>query len=202
MYAISMRSRTTALVGLTFTVAVAPAAARLTAGPATAVRVVACAEHVEAAGPLPSNREIREARGTSIVVGAITFWGLRRAQDRQFGASGARGDDGWKAGVSVRGYRAVAVRVAARDQAWIALDYVQKPADRRPRYVADADSAVRFMPCPRGTRSFTNGRLLGAETGWAGGFLVARPGCAKLLVRRAGTARSARIRIGFGVRCR
>jgi hypothetical protein len=199
---VSMTSWMTVLVGLTFTVAAAPAVAALAAGHATTVRVVGCAEHVEAGGPLPSDREVREARRTSIVMGAITFWGLRRAEDHRFGPGGARGDDGWKAGISVRGYETVTVRVAARDRAWVALDYVPRAANRRPRYVADADSAVRFMPCPRGTRSLASGRLLGAGTGWAGGFLVARRGCATLLVRRAGVSGSKSVRIGFGASCR
>jgi hypothetical protein len=190
------------LAGLAFAVVAAPAVTALADGRGAEVRSVGCAEHVEAAGPSPSDQDMREARRESIVVGAITFWGLRRAQDHRFGSGGARGDEGWKAGVSVRGHRAVTVRIMVPDRAWVALDYVQQPADRRPRHVADADSAVRFTPCPRGTRSFTTGRLLGAETDWAGGILVARSGCATLLVRRAGIARAARVRVGFGVRCR
>jgi hypothetical protein len=50
-------------------------------------------------------------------------------------------------------------------------------------------------------RSFSDARPLGAETAWAGAFVVARSVCATLLVRRAGAARSTRVRIGFGVRC-
>jgi hypothetical protein len=171
------------------------------AGAAPSVGVVGCAERVEAASPGPSKDEIREARRSSFVVGAVTLWGLRRAESHALGSSASRGDSGWKAGVNVRGYRPVTVRVAVRDRAWVALDYVQRVADQRARRVAEADSAVRFEPCPPGTRSFSGG-LLGPETGWAGGFVVSRRGCVTLFVRRAGAQRSTAVRVGFGVRCR
>jgi hypothetical protein len=193
-------------------IALMAAAAALPAGPraadatpapgaAPSEGVVGCAEHVEAGSPRASKEEIRDARRSSFVVGAVTLWGLRQAQDHAFGPGYARGHDGWKAGVSVRGYRPVTVRVAARDRRWVALDYVRRPADQRPRHVTDANSAVRFEPCPPGTRSFDGRRPLGPETGWAGGFLVARRGCATLLVRRADAQRSTPVRVGFGVRC-
>jgi hypothetical protein len=68
--------------------------------------------------------------------------------------------------------------------------------------VAEADPAVRFEPCPPGTLSFfRHDELLGPETGWAGGFVVARPGCATLFVRRDGAAHSIRVLIGFVARC-
>ena len=75
--------------------------------------------------------------------------------------------------------------------------------DRRiDAFLADADPAVRFQPCPPGTRKFTHhDELLGPETGWAGGFVVAHPGCATLFVRRQGAAHSVRVRIGFSARC-
>jgi hypothetical protein len=168
---------------------------------APSVGVVGCAEHVEAGGPEPSKEAIRAARRSSLIVGAVTLWGLRHARDHAFGPGGPRGDEGWKAALSVRGYRPVTVRVAARDRGWVALDYVRRPADPRARHVADADSAVRFEPCPPGTRTFDDRRALGPQTGWAGGFLVARRGCATLLVRRAGAQRSTPVRVGFGVRC-
>jgi hypothetical protein len=91
------------------------------------------------------------------------------------------------------------VRVARRDRGWVGLDYV---VERDARRVADADAAVRFVPCPPGTRRFTHhDRLLGPETSWAGAFVVARRGCATLFVRGDGAARSTRVRIGFGARC-
>jgi hypothetical protein len=173
----------------------------LGAGAAASVGVVGCAEHVETGSP-PSKAEIREARRSSFVVGAITLWGLRRARSHAFAPGRARGDEGWKAGVTVHGHRPVTVRVAARDRGWVALDYVRRPTGHGARRVSDGDSAVRFDPCPPGTRSFVTRRPLGSETGWAGGFLVARRGCATLLVRRAGALRSTLLRVGFGVRCR
>jgi hypothetical protein len=192
----SMAAAGTLLVGLLATDATPVARA------APSVGVVGCSAHVEAGGRAPSEAEIREARRTSVVVGAVTLWGLRRARGHAFGSAGAGGDDGWKAGVSVHGHRPVTVAVAARDRRWLGLDYVRRPVGHRVRRVAEADSVVRFEPCPPGTRSFTDGRPLGARTGWAGGFVVARPGCATLLVRAAGAVRSTRVRVGFGVRCR
>jgi hypothetical protein len=160
---------------------------------AGAVRVVGCGQRVEATQP--SGGQVRQARRTSIVAGNLTLWGIRRARNASFGA---RARDGWKAGVSVRGYRAVTVRVAARHRRWLALNYV---SGRHATDVSSADPAVRFEPCPPGTLRFSDGRPLGAETSWAGAFAVARAGCATLWIRRAGSPRSTPVRVGFGVRC-
>jgi hypothetical protein len=175
------------LIALAFVgMAASPAAA---SGP----RVVGCSTHVEAGGPRPTAKEVREARRSSVTVAHLTLWGVRLARGRDF-RPGL-----WKAGVTVRDYRPVTVRVARRDRGWVGLNYAQ---GRDVRRVADADPAVRFEPCPPGTRSFTHhDRLLGPETGWAGGFVVARRGCATLFVRRQGAAHSVRVRVGFGVRC-
>jgi hypothetical protein len=193
---IALAAAAAALLG-----ALRPADGAPAAGLHHPVGVVGCAEHVEAGSPGPSTEEIREARRSSFVVGAVTLWGLRRAQGHAFGPNAAHGMDGWKGGISVRGYRSVTLRVAARDRRWLALDYVRRPADRRLRQIGDGDSAVRFEPCRPGTRSFI-GRPMGPETGWAGGFIVVRGGCATLLVRRAGAQRSTLLRVGFGVPCR
>ena len=167
-------------------VAAAPAGA---AGP----RVVGCSTHVEAGDPPPTAKEVRKARRSSVTVAHLTLWGVRNARGERFRAGT------WKAGVTVADYRPVTVRVASRDRGWVGLDYVQGGDARR---VADADPAVRFEPCPPGTRRFTHkDELLGPETGWAGGFVVARRGCATLFVRRQGAAHSVRVRIGFGARC-
>jgi hypothetical protein len=167
-------------------VAAAPAGA---AGP----RVVGCSTHVETGDPPPTAKEVREARRSSVTVAHLTLWGVRNARGERF-RSGT-----WKAGVTVADYRPATVRVASRDRGWVGLDYVQ---GRDARRVAEADPAVRFEPCPRGTRKFTHhDELLGRETGWAGGFVVAHPGCATLFVRRQGAAHSVRVRIGFSARC-
>jgi hypothetical protein len=170
-------------------------AAGVAASPAGAdgPRVVGCSTHVEAGDPPPTAKEVREARRSSVTASHLTLWGVRNARSERFRAGG------WKAGVSVTDYRPVTVRIASRDRGWVALEYVQ---GRNAERVANADPAVRFEPCPPGTASFTDrSELLGAETGWAGGFVVARPGCATLFVRREGAAHSVRVRIGFGARC-
>jgi hypothetical protein len=170
-------------------------AAGVAAAPAGAAEpgVVGCSTHVETGGPQPTAKQVRESRRSSVTVAHLTIWGVRLARGERF----RRG--GWKAGVSVTDYRPVTVRVASRDRGWVGLDYVQgRDAER----VADADPAVRFEPCPPGTRKFTHhDEPLGPETGWAGGFVVARPGCATLFVRRQGVARSVRVRIGFAASC-
>jgi hypothetical protein len=77
-----------------------------------AVRVSGCNQRVE--GPRPSKQQLREARRASITVSNLTLWGVLRAREASFGPGGRH--DGWKAGVSVRGYQPVTVRVAARDR--------------------------------------------------------------------------------------
>jgi hypothetical protein len=170
-------------------------AAGVAAAPAGAAepRVVGCSTHVEAGGRQPTAEQVRESRRSSVTVAHLTLWGVRLARGERF----RRG--GWKAGLSVTDYVPVTVRVASRDRGWVALDYVQGRSAER---VADADAAVRFEPCPPGTRSFSrHDELLGPETGWAGGFVVARPGCATLIVRRQGAAHPVRVRIGFAASC-
>jgi len=171
------------------------AATGVAASPAVAdpPRVVGCSQHVESGGPEPTAKQVREARRSSVTVAHLTLWGVRLARTERFRPGG------WKVGVSVTDYRPVTVRVASRDRGWVALDYVQA---RNATRVADADPAVRFEPCPPGTRRFsTDHGPLGPETGWAGGFVVARPGCATLFVRREGAAHSVRVRIGFAASC-
>ena len=131
---------------------IALAAVGVAAAPASAdgPRVVGCSTHAETGGPRPTAKEMREARRSSVIVAHLTLWGVRLAAHEQLRAGG------WKAGVTVRDYRPVTVRVARRDRGWIGLDYVQ---GRDARTVADADSAVRFEPCPPGTRSFTDTRV-------------------------------------------
>ena len=77
---------------------------------------------------------------------------------------------------------------------------------REGRRVADGDGqrAVRFHACPADTRRFTDGNPLGPWTGYPGGFLVDRPGCARLTATAAGM-RTVRRRVALGVavsRCR
>jgi len=171
-------------------VAALPAASPAAADPP---RVVGCASHVEAGGPPPTAKELRAARRDSVSAAHLTLWGVRLAGDSRFRPGP------WKAGLTVRDYRPVTVRLAMRDRSWVGLDYV---VGRDARSVAEADPAVRFVPCPPGTPKFTHhDRLLGPETAWAGHFVVSRRGCATLFVRRQGAARSVRVRIGFGVRC-
>jgi hypothetical protein len=142
---------------------------------AVAAPVVDCSRQV--VGPVPP--------GGAVHAGAVAFYGLRDARSRRFGR-----------GVVVRfrsqlGARArVTVSIARRDRAWLALEYGGTRSDGSQLTLADGRPTFRFRPCA-GAR----------ETRWAGGFLVARPGCATLRIRREGTRRWRTRRAGFGRRC-
>lgn len=166
-----------------------PAAAR----PHGGVLHVGCLQRIEAAPPWPTPAERRAARRASIVLGDVTFWGLRQARtglDRGM----------WKSAIDVRAGRPVTVRVAAADRDEVALDYKPRVVSDPPR-LSDGWTAVRFTPCPPRTKRFSRPGRVGHETSFAGGFIVARPVCAELLVSRAGAPRPTRVRVAFGVRC-
>jgi len=57
------------------------------------------------------------------------------------------------------------------------------------------------IPYDPDTPRFSDDGVVGEETGYAGGFIVRRNGCATLLLRREGAQRSQRVRVGFGRAC-
>ena len=148
-----------------------------------AVVTVGCGTHIET--PPAPPEQLRAALSRSVKVDGTVFWGLRNAERRTF--DGSRGH---KAAISVLHGAPLTVKVAARDRGWLKLDY-----DRIER------SSVRFAPCAPDTPRFSDDGVVGNETAWAGGFAVAREGCATLLLRRDGARKWRHVRVGFGRRC-
>jgi hypothetical protein len=155
---------------------------------AAAVPTVGCSTHVE--GPPPSAAVQRAAARQSVSVHGATFMGLRNAVREDFERRGAQ--HVYKAGLGVTYGAPLHVKVALRDRSWLALDYVRGGKPRR---------ELRFEPCAPDTPRFSDDGVVGNETGWAGGFVVQRDGCATLLLRREGEKPWVRVRVGFGKRC-
>lgn len=100
----------------------------------------------------------------------------------------------------------VTVQITPLGRTRARLDFDMGQWRREGRRVADGDGqrAVRFHACPASTRRFSDGKALGPWTGYVGGFLVDRPGCARITATAKGT-RPVRRRIALGVpvsRCR
>ena len=156
---------------------------------AAAVPTADCAQHVE--GGRISARQRRAALRQSVRVGGATFYGLRNARRHDFSAD----QHVWKSGLGVRAGAPLRIKVAVRDRPWLAVDY-----DRTDTSGTGAPE-VRVIPCSPDTPRFSDDGVVGEETGYAGGFVVQRNGCATLLVRREGASQWRRVRVGFGVRC-
>jgi hypothetical protein len=116
----------------------------------------------------------------SVVVGGVTFRGLRDAAAEAFPTTRL-----FRSTATVAAGRPVTVAV---DAPWLSLRYGAQRNDGGPLRVSEGARRVRFVPCAH-------------ATSWAGGFIVARPGCATLRVRRDGERRWARARVGFGRTC-
>jgi hypothetical protein len=172
--------------------------APLLAGLALAVPTVECRTHVESPGVTAEQR--REALRQSVRVNGVILWGLRNATRREFG--GGRGALTYKAGLGLSYGRPMRIAVAMRDRNWLALDYDGTRHDGEPLSLRDGAPVMRFVPCAPDTPRFTDKRPIGNETGWAGGFIVTRPGCATLRLRRDGESAWRSTRVGFGRRCR
>ena len=151
---------------------------------AVTVPTVGCREHVEGNG---SPEQRRAALAQSVRRHGTIFWGLRNAE-RRF----ARRDKSWKAGFSVRYGRPMHVQVGMPDRSWLELNY---QANRHGAW------QLRFVPCRPDTPRFSDDGVVGRETSWAGGFIVKREGCARLLLRREGEEQWRKVRVGFGTRC-
>lgn len=146
-------------------------------------------------GPPYSSQDVRFGRLYFLTLDRNHRWRQRR------GADGVL-----KIPVVVGAGEPVAVRITPLGRARARLDFDMAQWRREGRRVADGDGrrAVRFHACPPTTRRFTDGRPLGPWTGYPGGFLVDRPGCARLTATAAGM-RTVRRRVALGVavsRCR
>jgi hypothetical protein len=153
-----------------------------------AALAVGCDTHIETPPAPAEQRRTALARSVSLSDGTV-FWGLRDAERRTF--DGRRATRGYKAAISVRHGAPLTVRVSAKDRSWLKLDYDR--VERR---------SLRFVPCAPDTPRFSDEGVVGEETAWAGGFAVAREGCATLLLRREGEEQWRKVRVGFGRRCR
>jgi hypothetical protein len=162
----------------------------LLASLAAAAPTAGCDSHIESAEPTASQR--RAALRQSVVVDGTIFWGLRRARGMTFDADHRT----HKAAIRVRSGARLTLKVAARDRDWLSLDYDRTVRD------PPGVPVTRFVPCAPDTPRFSDDGVVGQETSWAGGFNVGRPGCATLLLRRAGAAEWRRVRVGFGQACR
>jgi hypothetical protein len=160
---------------------------------------VGCAERIETGRASPEQR--REARRVSIFLPGVRFWGLRQARTQSFepGSGPDGGDPVVKAAISVRAPGPATVKVAPEDRDWVALDYDRERWRGERRTVADGEAVVRFRPCDPDTPRFSGRGHVGRWTGWAGGLLVAHPGCATLLVRTRGDFR--RVPVALGTDC-
>jgi hypothetical protein len=149
-----------------------PSAGATATGTAPASATLDCA-HAPVARPA--------GPGGSVVAGRVTFSGLRAAVTADFGHGTARR---FRAPVGVRRGPPVTIAVAAGDRGWLALEYGAQRNDGGSLTLRDGRPVLRLAPCDDR-----------AETVWAGGFLVTRPGCATLI------AGGTRVRVGFGRRC-
>lgn len=155
-----------------------------------------CATRAEAPNRVPVILPRRD-----LVMGRAVFFGLR---DGVLVPKARAGEDSVvKLGIAVRTGAPLTVRLTLIGAAGVALDY-GGPGSGDPLRVADGQRAVRFFACPPSTRRFSDGRALGAWTGYTGGFLVAHPGCVRLRVTARGD-RAVTRRVAIGVplaRCR
>lgn len=151
-----------------------------------------CGSRAEGPAPLePSTR-----RG-DVAVGPIAFVGLARVAGRR-GLEHYAGPGGYtvKSGALLRAGTAATLVVARRARRWAALGFASRVPGRRSP--AMARWAVGFRACPAGEAAFGYGGAVGPYTGFAGGFLVRRPGCLPLEVRVAGRP-PVRARVPLGV---
>jgi hypothetical protein len=134
-----------------------------------------CSERVE-----PPRRDFVPS-SRDVVLGRVVFLELRGINNR-IGARPRDADMTMKVPVIVRAGAPVTVRIHERGRTSARLDFVRDGWNAPRRRVAEGagQRAVRFVPCDPAQPAWTDGRPMGPWTGFNGGFLVARPGCAVL----------------------
>lgn len=145
-------------------------------------------------GPPYSSQDVRFGRLFFLGLDRHHRWRLRRGMDGTL-----------KIPVVVGDGEPVTVRITPLGRTRARLDFDVAQWRREGRRVADGygQRAVRFHTCPSGTVRFIDGTP-SPWTGYPGGFLVDRPGCARLTVTAKGM-RTVRRRVALGVavsRCR
>jgi hypothetical protein len=120
------------------------------------------------------------ASQTNVVAGPLWFTGLRTYAQALPSAQ----PDGWyfaKTPTALRTGHTAVVRIDVRDRGWARLEYGR----------LDKVGAVTFSSCPRAG---------GVWTGWAGGFIVKRPGCVHFSVSVDG-APARKLKVALGQAC-
>lgn len=180
------------MVSVLATAAVAATAAPGGAAAATEPFVRTCDTHVE--GPVTAGEPSLRAAGR---FGRLVFIGLDRRHRWQL----RRGADGnLKIPVLIHEGAPITIRITPLGRTRARLDFDPGQWSSKGRRVADGDGqrAVRFDACPAQRPRFSDGKPLGPWTGYHGGFLVDRPGCARLTASARGML-TVRRRIALGV---
>jgi hypothetical protein len=134
---------------------------------------------------------IRFVSPGDVVIGPVSFAGLAGAASAAQLERGPDGLFGRKVAAKVLWGRAVTVSVAAASRPALSLDYA-----RTNRHT----DAIRFEPCPPGTRMFGGNGRLRRVTVFPGGLSFSRRGCYELEVR-VDRGRSYRRTIALGRPC-
>jgi hypothetical protein len=153
-----------------------------------ALALAAAAAGAEAAEPVPTRdcgsrgdpsdgSAIRFAGRGDVVVGPVSFAGLAQAASVTRLDRGPDGLYGRKVAAKVLWGRAVTVSVAPASRRALFLDYARTNVHTH---------AIRFEPCPPGTRMFGGNGRLRRVTVFPGGLSFTRRGCFELEVRVEG----------------
>ncbi len=141
-------------------------------------------------------QEDGRARPGEIGVGPLRFAGLARlASRRELRLGRSSGRYRVKAGLLLPAGIRATLSIGREARGWAALAYAPRPD-------ADGDRAVRLQACAADEPAFSHEGTVGPITGFAGGFVLTRPGCVPLEVRLPGRP-VVRRRVSFGAgRCR
>lgn len=133
-----------------------------------------------------------------LVLGPVAFGNLEHVASAS-GLRPFRARVGYlvKGGLRVRAGTRATVVIAPEARSWVSLSYVARRLDR----VADGDPAITFQACAEDVPAFSYDGPVGLVTGFAGGYILSRPGCVPLEVRVPGQAPVTAL-VPFGVgRC-
>jgi hypothetical protein len=162
--------------------------------------VLRCGDRVEGAPGLPVRRDRDD-----LVVGGIRFYGLRseaRRARRRPGAVGRRYRRGAGVVKVLAGVRAgvhATVEVERSERPLAGLMYGPSPDPKRLRNrIGMTERSVEFQACDADQPRFSDDRLVGPITHFAGGFLFVRASCLRLLVAERGRP-ARRYSLGYGV---
>lgn len=146
----------------------------------------------------PNDHALEPRPGRDVVLGRAVVMGLRQTGPLY---RPRRGDAIVKRPVLIRAGSDVTLRLRglARTRARLDFDPGQWQVPERRIAAGQGQRAVRFESCPPGTQRFSDDGVVGEWTGYPGGFLVARRGCAILTATAPGEP-AIRRRVALGVR--